>query len=707
MNTDSAAAGVAPAPVNEATERLVAVSVLGVLSVLLLPLPAAVLDALLVVSIGASVLMLLVALRLSRPLEFSAFPALLLITTLFRLGLNVASTRLILTEGSRGEAAAGRVIAAFGHFAAGGSLVVGCVVFLILMVVNFAVITKGSGRISEVAARFALDAMPGKQMAIDADLAAGLVNEAEARRRRATLEQEAEFFGAMDGASKFVRGDAVAGLVIVGINILGGLVAGVLRDHLTLAQAASTYTVLTMGDGLVTQVPALLVSMAAGLVVTRTGDRAPLGTQVGAQVLGQQPVLQAAGAVLIGLGLLPGMPLLVFAALGAAVLGLARHAGTRRGEARAVAAGLPNERQRRDGDEKVEDLLRLEALEVQVGPGLLGLLDTDKGGELPGRIAALRRQVAQDLGFVMPAVHLRDNLGLDAHAYVVVLRGVELGRGRAFADRLMALHPAGQAPAIDGIRETEAAFGLPCTWIPRESKAQAEAEGLAVVDPPSVVTTHLSEIVRRHAAELVGRQEVQELVALTAKAAPKLVETVLPGVVTLAEVVAVVRALLREGVSVRDFRTVLEAVADNAPRSKDIGWLTETARRRLGPQITARLKGADGVVGVMTLARRAEETLRATLVTQDGEPVLAPDVDTARRLVAALEKLASARAAAGLLPVLLAPPDLRRPLFELFHRFVPDLHVLAARELAPGASLQTVGVLDVGEAEAAGARLAR
>ncbi len=690
------------------TERVVAVAVLGILAVLMLPLPPAVLDVLLALNIGVSVLMLLVALRLRRPLEFSVFPSLLLLTTLFRLGLNVATTRLILSQGSQGVHAAGEVIATFGAFAAGGSLVVGSVVFLILMVVNFAVITKGSSRISEVAARFALDAMPGKQMAIDADLAAGLIQEADARRRRATLEQEAEFFGAMDGASKFVRGDAVAGLVIVAINIMGGLVAGVLRDHLTLAQAAATYSVLTMGDGLVSQIPGLLVSMAAGMVVTRTGDRSPLGHQVQDQVLGHRSVLQAASVVMLGMGLLPGMPLLAFGALSAAVFGLSR-----RKERSGGGAVSPLEQEKtgalrkEGGEERMADLLALEELEVQVGHALLPLMDAERGGELPGRITALRRKMAQDLGVVMPAVHLRDNMGLDANVYRVLLRGVELGSGKAYLERLMALHPAGLQPDVTGIADKEPAFGLPCVWIPKEQRSAAEAKGLSLVDPASVITTHLSELVHRHAHDLMGRQEIQELLALTAKSAPKLVESVVPTVVTLAEVVGVTRGLLREGVSVRDFRTVLEALADAAPRSKDASYLLESVRRRLAGQLSARLKDGDAALHVITLARRTEDTLRATLVTQEGDVILAPDVETARRLVGLLERHANTLASEGRPTVVLCPPDLRRALFDLLHRFVPDVHVVTARELAVGVSLKPVGVLDLDDGAQAGARLAQ
>jgi flagellar biosynthesis protein FlhA len=678
-------------------ETLVVLGVLGVLAVMLVPLPPLLLDVLLAFNVASSVLILLVALRLTRPLDFSVFPSLLLLTTLLRLGLNISTTRLILTHGGGGVGAAGEVIAAFGKFAAGGSLVVGGVVFLILMVVNFAVITKGSGRISEVAARFALDAMPGKQMAIDADLAAGLIGEADARKRRSQLEQEAEFFGAMDGASKFVRGDAVAGLVILVINLVGGLLVGVLRDGQTLASAASTYSVLTMGDGLVSQVPALMVSTAAGLVVTRAGDRRGLQQQVQQQVLAHSGVLRGAAGVLATLGLLPGMPTLAFGALAMGALALAQRNG--RGLANKAAAEALQKGSAAAQEERPADLLAVETLEVQLGPLLVPLLESRNGGDLPARISNLRKQVAQDLGVVLPPVHLRDDLSLEPNRYRIMLRGAELGSGAAYADRLMALDAGGSAaPALEGIAEREPAFGLPARWITQDQRPTAEALGLTLVDASSVVTTHLSELVRRHAHDLVGRQEVQELLAITGKVAPKLVESVVPTVVSLGELVAVTRALLREGTSVRDFRTVVEAVADAAPRTKEPGPLADHVRRRLSRSISQRLMDKMGTVHVLNLARGTEDVLRRSMVTVEGEVTLAPDVESARRLVAQLERHASGMGADGLVAAVLAPADLRRPLFDLLARFVPDVCVVTTRELVPTARLQVRATLDMDQA---------
>jgi len=681
------------------SETLLALAVLAILAILILPVPAVALDGLLAVSLGISVLMLLVALGLTRAADFSVFPSLLLIVTLYRLALSVATTRLILLRGGEGAAAAGHLIETFGRFAVGGSLIVGFVVFLILLVVNFTVITKGANRVSEVAARFTLDAMPGKQMSIDADLAAGIIDDREAKARRSSLEREAEFFGAMDGASKFVRGDAVAGLAITAINIVGGLIAGLVRDRIGLAQAAETYTLLTVGDGLVTQMPALLVSTGAGIVVTRAAG-ADLGSQLGTQIFGRPRALATTALVLLAIGLLPGMPLLAFGGVAGSLWLLSRRAlAAERGAATAPMA-RPAEAK---GPEKIQDLLAVEALELEVGYALVPLIDLAKGGELPGRVTALRKQLAADLGVVLPSVHLRDNLRLDPNAYRVLLRGLEVGRGIAFPDRLMALDPAGNPPAIEGTRGSDPAFGLPAVWIVPADRPRAEGMGLTLVDPASMVTTHLSELLRRNAHDLLGRQEAQELLGLLGKELPKLVEDVVPGTVTLGELVRVLRGLLREGISIRDLRTILEAVADGAIRSKDTGWLVETARRRLARQITGRVAGADGVVRVLTLERGTEDLLRQSLGQSDGEAALAPDVDAARRLVQSLEAQAGRLTTAGQPVVLLAPPDLRRPIYDFAARFVPDLWVVSARELVPGTTVEPAGVLHAGPARLEGA----
>jgi flagellar biosynthesis protein FlhA len=676
------------------SEIILTIAVLGVVAVLIMPLPALALDGLLAMSIGVSLLILLVSLNVAKPLDFSAFPSMLLIVTLFRLGLNVATTRLILLEGAAGTGAAGHIIQAFGQFAVGGSLIVGAVVFLILLVVNFAVITKGSGRVAEVAARFTLDALPGKQMSIDADLAAGIIDDREARARRRALEQEIEFFGAMDGASKFVRGDAVAGLVITGINIVGGLIAGVARDHMSLANAVETFTILTIGDGLVSQIPALLVSTAAGIIVTRASSGAKMGAEIGRQMFGQPKTMRHAALVLGGIGILPGMPLFAFTLLAGLAYALSRRQPPKTSpaaEAQAAAAAGPKQ-------ETIGSLVDVDTLELEVGHGLLAIIDIEKGGELPSRVTALRKQIAGELGIVIPAVHLRDNLRIDANEYRIKLRGMDLSAGNAFADRVMALDPTGTTPqlgGVDAIAAKEPAFGLPALWIPPGERARAESAGLTVVDPASVITTHLCEVLRRNAYELVGRQEIQELLAHAGKVAPKLVEDVVPGTLSLGELVRVVRGVLREGLSIRDFRSILEGVGDAAPRSKDTGFLVEQVRRRLARQITARVADNRGVVHALTLDRNTEDLLRKSLGQSDGEATLAPDVATAKRFISNLEAHAANFAATGRTTTLVSPPDLRRPIFDFASRFIPDLWVVTARELIAGTQVEPAGTIDL------------
>jgi flagellar biosynthesis protein FlhA len=532
-------------------------------------------------------------------------------------------------------------------------------------------------------------------MSIDADLAAGIIDDREARARRTSLEQEIDFFGAMDGASKFVRGDAIAGLVITCINIIGGLIAGVGRDHMSLSAAVETFTILTIGDGLVTQIPALLISTAAGIIVTRASSGAKLGAELGAQIFGQRRTLKHAAIVMLGIGLLPGMPLAAFLGLAAVAFLLSRRQSPKpsaaaAAQAAAAAAGAPKQ-------ETIGSLVDLDTLELEVGHGLLSIIDLERGGELPGRVTALRKQIASELGVVIPAVHLRDNLHLDPNEYRIKLRGLDLAAGVAYVDRLMALDPSGNTPRLDGadsLHAKEPAFGLPALWILSGDRARAESVGLTVVDPASVMTTHLAEVLRRNAYELVGRQEIQELLAHTGKETPKLVEDVVPGTISLGELVRVVRGVLREGLSIRDFRSILEAVGDAAPRSKDTGFMVEQVRRRLARQITARVADGKGVVHALTLDRNTEELLRKSLGQSDGEATLAPDVATAKRLVSNVEAHAANFAALGRPTTLVAPPDLRRPLYDFVSRFVPDLWVVTARELVSGTQVEPAGTID-------------
>lgn len=667
--------------------------VLGVMALLIVPVPPFLLDGLLGLNLAASVILLLVSLRVREALTLSVFPSLLLLLTLFRLGLNIATTRLVLMSGGQ-PGGAGQVVEALGHFAVGGNIVIGAVVFCILLVVNFMVITKGSGRVSEVAARFTLDALPGKQMSVDADLQAGLIDEAGAKARRSRLEQETEFFGAMDGASKFVRGDAIAGLLITGINIVGGLVSG-LAGGMSLLDASKTYTILTIGDGLVSQIPALLISTAAGILVTRAGTSGELGSAMGGQLLSEPKAIYVAAGMLGLMAFLPGMPTVVFLGLAGTGAALAKKLTTQQAEAKAsgktpanpnVPAASPEKQKR------IQDSLIEEQLVLQLGLGLSQLIDTRRNGELPNRLIALRRRLAEELGVVTPVITVEDTEKIDASTYRLMLRGAELLSGKAFADRWMVLDPTGREPGVEGVPAKDPTFGLPARWVTSEVKAKAQRQGLTVVDPSSVVVTHIDEVVRRHLHEIVGRQEVQELLTLLAKENPKLVEEIVPQMISLGELSMIMRGLLREGISVRDIRTILETVAEN-PGKKDIAFLTEQCRRRLSRQLSGRLANPERRIPVVTLDRELEQALRSSLGVADGEMTLAPAIDIARKLVDTLQERAAIQTTEGIPLVVVAPSDLRRPLFEFVSRFVPEVNVVTPREIASGFTVEPVATI--------------
>jgi flagellar biosynthesis protein FlhA len=690
----------APAPEKKEGDAANALAfiVLGVMGLLILPVPPILLDALLGLNLAASVVLLLVSLRVREALTLSVFPSLLLLLTLFRLGLNIATTRLVLLNGGK-EGGAGHVVEALGEFAVGGNIVIGAVVFCILLVVNFMVITKGSGRVSEVAARFTLDALPGKQMSIDADLQAGLIDEAGAKARRSRLEQETEFFGAMDGASKFVRGDAIAGLIITGINIVGGLVSG-LVGGMSLLQASKTYTILTIGDGLISQIPALLISTAAGILVTRAGTSGELGSAMGGQLLSEPKAIYVAAGMLGVMALVPGMPSVVFLTLAGAGAALARKTIAKQEEeaaAKAKAKATPGnplaspnaapEKQKR-----IQDTLIEEQLVLQLGLGLSQLIDTRRNGELPNRLIALRRRLAEELGVITPVITVEDTEKLDASTYRLMLRGAELLSGKAFADRWMVLDPTGREPGVEGVPAKDPTFGLPARWVTNEVKAKAQRQGLTVVDPASVVTTHIDEVVRRHLHEIVGRQEIQELLTLLGKENPKLVEEVVPQMITLGELSMIMRGLLREGISVRDIRTILETVAEH-PGKKDVAFLTEQCRRRLSRQLSGRLANPERRIPVVTLDRELETALRQSLGVSDGETTLAPAIDIARKVVDTLQERAAVQTTEGIPLVVVAPSDLRRPLFEFVSRFVPEVNVVTPREIASGFTVEPVATI--------------
>jgi flagellar biosynthesis protein FlhA len=687
-----------PEKVEGDAANALAIVVLGVMGLLILPVPPILLDGLLGLNLAASVVLLLVSLRVREALTLSVFPSLLLLLTLFRLGLNIATTRLVLLNGGQ-EGGAGHVVESLGEFAVGGNIVIGAVVFCILLVVNFMVITKGSGRISEVAARFTLDALPGKQMSIDADLQAGLIDEGGAKARRARLEQETEFFGAMDGASKFVRGDAIAGLIITGINIVGGLISG-LVNGMTLVQASKTYTILTIGDGLVSQIPALLISTAAGILVTRAGTSGELGSAMSGQLLSEPKAIYVASGMLGLMALMPGMPTMVFLGLAGAGVTLARRTETTQQEKASAQEKAKNKpgnplvspHASADKQKRIQDTLLEEQLVLQLGLGLSSMIDANRNGELPGRLIALRRRLAEELGVIIPVITVEDTEKLDASTYRLMLRGAELLTGKAFADRWMVLDPTGREPSVEGVPAKDPTFGLPARWVTNEIKSKAQRQGLTVVDPASVVTTHIDEVIRRHLHEIVGRQEAQELLTLLAKDSPKLVEDIVPQVISLGELSMIMRGLLREGVSVRDIRTILETVAEH-PGKKDIPFLTEQCRRRLGRQLSGRLANPERRIPVVTLDRELETALRQSLGVSDGEMTLAPAIDIARKVVDTLQERAAIQTTEGVPLVVVAPSDLRRPLFEFVSRFVPEVNVVTPREIAPGFTVEPVATI--------------
>ncbi len=667
---------------------LMSVGVVGILMVMLVPLPRFFLDLLLSFNITLSIIILLVGMQVRRPLEFSVFPSILLMVTLLRLALNIASTRLILLHGNEGAAAAGEVIRAFGNFVVGGNYTVGLVVFTILVIINFVVITKGAGRVAEVAARFTLDAMPGKQMAIDADLNAGLINDKEARQRRKEIAQEADFYGAMDGSSKFVRGDAIAAVVITLVNILGGLTIGVLQQGMTVAAAAQTYTLLTVGEGLVAQVPALIVSTAAGIVITRAASEVNLGFEITRQVLISPKAIGTASGILLAMGLVPGLPHLAFLALGSLTGWMAFQLN----EHQKVAATVPEEASPQvKAEDAATQVVPLDLMEVQVGYGLIGLVDGGQGGALLDRIKGLRRQFAEQMGFVLPPIHIRDNLQLRPNEYAALLKGVELAKSEVMPAHVLAIDPGtAQRGIIHGLPTKEPAFGLPAMWVPEQQREQAQMAGYTVVDPGSAIATHLSELIKRHAHELLGRQEVQGLLDQLGKNHPKLVEEVIPNLIPLGTLVRVLSHLLREGVPIRDLRTILETIADHAASTKDADILTEVARQALGRTITKQYLAPDGSLPIIGLDPRLDRSLadQANAVGQGNQWV--PDPLVAQKLLTALKQAAERMVGRGHQPVILCSPSLRRHLRKLTDRILHSVPILGLNEVDSVTRLQAM-----------------
>ena len=663
------------------------------LAMMVLPLPPFMLDMLFTFNIAFSIMVLLVGMNTVKPLDFAVFPTLLLVTTLLRLSLNIASTRVVLLEGHTGPDAAGKVIESFGHFLVGDNYAVGLVVFVIMVVINFVVITKGAGRIAEVGARFTLDAMPGKQMAIDADLNAGLIGEDDARKRRAVIAQEADFFGSMDGASKFVRGDAVAGIIILLINIFGGLVVGVLQHDMDLASAAKVYTLLTIGDGLVAQIPALIISTAAGLVVSRVSTDENTGQQLLTQLMGKPHALALTGVIIGILGMVPGMPHFAFLMLAAAFVGIAYFvhqrsaAQTEVERTAAVARPVPETH-----EVSWSDVAPVDTLGLEVGYRLIPLVDKDQDGELLRRIKAIRRKFAQEVGFLPPAIHIRDNLELRPNGYRITLKGVEIGEHESHAGMFLAINPGRVTAQLPGPATVDPAFGLPAVWIEAALKEQAQQWGYTVVDAGTVVATHLSQLIHSHAAELLGRQELQQLIDHLSREWPKLIEDVVPKLVTMATLQRVLQSLLEEGVHIRDMRTIIEVVAAHAPRTQDAVELTALTRMALGRAIVQQIFPGKTELQVVALDPALERLLLQTLQAGGADStVIEPEL--ANTLMRGAQSAARHQEQLGLPAVLLAPAALRVLLSRFLRRAIPLLKVLAHSEIPDARSIKVTSVI--------------
>ncbi len=676
------------------SDFLVAAGILGILTVMIVPMPGFMLDILVSLAIALSILLMLTSIYVQKALEFSVFPSLLLVVTLFRLALSVATTRAILLRGGEaGEGAAGEVIRAFGQFVVGGNYAVGIVVFIILVIINFVVITKGASRVAEVTARFTLDAMPGKQMAIDADLNAGIINEEQARKRRTEIAREADFYGSMDGASKFVRGDAIAGIMIVLVNVFGGILIGVLQRGMPLAAAAETFTLLTIGDGLVTQIPALIVSTAAGIIVTRTASGQSLGEEVGKQLFTSPQALLASAGVMGFLALVPGIPFFPFFVLSAAF----GYGGNRIRTQRVTDAAKVQEKEQleklKPSSEKIESLLTLDPIELEVGYGLINIVDKDQNGDLLERIANIRKQFALDLGLIIPSVRIRDNLELKPGDYQVLLKGVPIGQGNLMVGHLLAMDPGNTDRKIPGVATKEPAFGLDALWILPNQKDEASYAGYTVVDLSTVIATHLTELIRSHSHELLGRQELQTLLDQLKTAAPKVIEDLIPNLLSVGVVLKVLKNLLKEQVSIRDLRTILESLAEHAMGTKDPLQLTEHVRTSLARSITRKLTATDGIVHLVTLDKSIEEALAAGIIQTDQGQQLSVDPDFVRSFIGALNQHAVDLANQYSHAVVLCSPLIRQHLKHLVDRFLPNIIVLSHNEISPSVSVRSHGTV--------------
>jgi len=675
-----------------ASEVMTVVGVVAVLVVMIIPLPSIILDFLLALNITIAVTILLVAMYTLKPLDFFVFPSLLLVTTLFRLSLNVASTRLILLHGHEGPLAAGKVIKSFGSFVVGGNYVVGMIVFIILVIINFVVITKGATRIAEVAARFTLDAMPGKQMSIDADLNAGLIDENEAKGRRVLIAREAEFHGSMDGAVKFVRGDAIAGIIITFVNITAGFIIGVFQKKMSIMDAAQNYTLLTVGDGLVSQIPALVISTAAGLVVSRAASEGTMGKDFAKQFLNYPKAIYLAALTVFFFGLIPGLPHISFIVLSVLIGGSVYVVG--QGKEKSKEKTIEDQEVEPDemGPEPVEHLLTIDPLELEVGYGLIPLVDKEQGGKFLERVRSIRRQFALEMGIVVPPVHIRDNLQLNSSEYQVLLKGVKVAGAELMVNHYMAMDPGDSTRKIEGIETMEPAFNLPAIWIPEAQREEAKLSGYTVVDDVTIMATHLTEVLRKYASELLGKQDVQNLLDNLSRSYPKAVEELVPNLLSLGGVQKVLQNFVQERISIRDLLTIVETLADCATLTKDPDLLTEYVRHKLARSFVSPYVGEDGLLKLITMTQEVEDVLLKGLQqTEQGGTYLSIDPKLADSIIVSIKNEAEKAMAKNIQPILLASPTVRRHLKKMVEYFVPSLMVLSQSELLGDIGLKSIG----------------
>jgi flagellar biosynthesis protein FlhA len=674
------------------SDMLAAVAVVLIVVMMIVPLPPMVIDLFITLNISAAIVIVVATLYVPRALDFAAFPSLLLLTTLFRLAINISVTRQILLHGE-----AGHVVEAFGNFVVGGNVVVGLVVFFILVVIQFAVVTSGAGRVAEVGARFTLDAMPGKQMAIDADLNAGQITDEQARQRREDVSREADFYGAMDGASKFVKGDAIAGVLIVMINLVGGIIVGVMQQGMSFSEAAQHFSLLTVGDGLSAQIPALLISVASGIIVTRAASERDLGNDIAGQIAAQRKAPMVAAAVICGFALIPGLPKLPFLLVGGmlAAIAYALRDGAKAADAERAQLAAPDGPPQLPPADAAMEALGVDPLELAIGFGLVPLVDQKSGGGLLARVSGIRRQIAGELGTVIPPVRIHDELGLDSHEYVLRVRGTEVARGRTMPGHQLAMDSGEASGTLPGVPTTEPAFGLPATWVPDDSRAEAEALGYTVVDGESVIATHLTETIRGHAAELLTRQETRKLLDALKETNAAVVEEVVPDLLTLGEVQRVLQSLLREGVPIRDLGAIVEAIGDKSRVTRDPALLAEYARQALGRAITAPHVDAGMRLRAISLDPAVEQEVgEAIAQTTDGE-FLALEPSRAQELLTATSRQLETAVAQGGKPVLLCSARVRRHLRRLCEQSLPQLAVCSYNEIVPGVRVETMGVVRV------------